>query len=241
MVVSLPRLRVAGGLDHCAQRAARLFRKAPPPSIEANCPRRRGPSHHGCPLPSLRRCRSRWAGSRASFFELNHADAAGGDDEQVHLADVTAVRGEGEVRPGTPRGAVRQFLPDGIEATPLMVELRLGDQPSRMCIPHLLDRVSPWLQPVDLPCRARRRQKGPGESLTSESGTEAPQRSRACARGRSGERLCGVNAPRSAPNWEPASEPLEATTSRSPSCAELGGAVHAAIVGGEHEKDREAL
>lgn len=69
-----------------------------------------------------------------------------GNEEQVHLADVTPLRGDGEVRPSTPQVAVRQLLSDGLEARCSWSNsdsVTVLHQPSRLCIPHPLDCVSP--------------------------------------------------------------------------------------------------
>src|SRR2546423_15232618 len=61
-------------------------------------------------------------------FELDHAHTAGRDDQEIYLAYMPGVRGEGEVRPSPPRVRVRQLLADGLQAAALMVKLGLGDR-----------------------------------------------------------------------------------------------------------------
>ncbi len=78
------------------------------------------------------------AGERtAPVLQLDHAHTGGCDDEEVHLADMTGVRGEGEVRPGPPGVGVRQLLADRLQSTALVVVLGLGDR-GPPAFPHLL-------------------------------------------------------------------------------------------------------
>ncbi len=91
-------------------------------------------------------------GDRAvPVLQLDHAGAAGGDDQQVDLADVAGVRGEGEVRPGPPGVAVRQLLADRLQAAAFVLELGLGDRDPpafpHACSPLLVSfkgHRSPW-------------------------------------------------------------------------------------------------
>lgn len=123
--------------------------------IEANCPRRRGPSHHGRPLPSLRRCRSRAGHGAVPVLELNHADAAGATTSRStsRTGPLFAVKVD-QARHGSQSGSFSRMALRLRRSRSNSDSVTVLHQLSACAISHPLDWVSPWLHAVDLPCRA---------------------------------------------------------------------------------------